>query len=143
MPRAQKGERFGGRVKGTKNKRTIEKALEAERAVAAAKASGRKLAKEMLDDFMHLFAGMATVYQPLPPGTVEIPRGHKPDEPQFEKYARLTVDCATQLAKYQSPTFRAIVVAPAPEQPDPNTLRRRFTLTVFEGGRPALQIARS
>lgn len=38
---------------------TIEKALIAARTVAEAKAVGKKLAKEVLEDFMLLFAGIA------------------------------------------------------------------------------------
>lgn len=135
MPRAQKGQRFGGRVKGTPNKKTVEKALEAERAVAEAKASGRKLGKEMLDDFMHTFAGMAAVYQPLPPGVEAVPQGRAPNEEKFERYARLTIDAAKELAKYQSPQFRAIAIAPPPPVPiGDGTMRKRFTLTIFEHG---------
>lgn len=133
MPRgAAPGERRGGRIKGIPNKATIQKALIAERTVADARSAGRKLAKEVLDDFMHLFVGIAATYQPLPPGTEPRP-GATPDEPMFEKYARLAVETAKNLANYQSPTFRAIVVAPPPEEKgEPVT---RFTLTVFEGSR--------
>ena len=131
MPRAQKGQRFGGRAKGVPNKATLQKALIAERTVADARMSGRKLAKEILDDFMQLFAGMAAHYQPTPP---DRPQNPSQDEPMFEKYGRLAVETAKALANYQSPTFRAIVVAPPPEEK--GEMRKRFTLTVFEGGRP-------
>lgn len=136
MPRAQKGQRFGGRQKGARNKVTIARALRAEQEIAEAKASGRKMATQVLDEFMHLFAGMAAAYQPLPPGT-EIPAGRAPDEAQFEKYAKLAVDCARILAPFQSPTFKAIVIAPPPDT-DPNKMRRRFTLTIFDGAPAAL-----
>lgn len=134
-----KGTRIGGRNKGTRNKATIERELLAARAaeerVAAAEASGRKLGKEVLDEFMHLFAGMAATYQPLRPGT-PIPVGRTPDEPQFEKYAKLAVHCARLLAPYQSPTFQAIMIAPPPPDPTEAGMRKRFTLTIFEGARP-------
>jgi hypothetical protein len=139
MPRAKKGERFGGRTKGTPNKATAERNLiaarEAEARVAAAQASGRKLGKDVLDEFMHLFAGMAATYQPMPPG-VAVPQGRKPDEAQFEKYARLAVHCAQKLAPYQSPTFQAIMIAPPPPDPRLAGQRKRFTLTIFEGAPP-------
>ena len=74
---------------------------------------------------MTLFAGMAARFQPHPDNN----KGG--DEEKFDKYAALAVDCAHKLAPYQSPTFRALVVAPAPDSSQPER-RRRFTLTVFE-----------
>ncbi|HEX2351840.1 MAG TPA: hypothetical protein VHJ16_03605 [Xanthobacteraceae bacterium] len=53
-----RGRKTGGRRRSTPNKATIEKALVAARTVAGAKAVGKKLAKEVLEDFMPLFAGM-------------------------------------------------------------------------------------
>ncbi len=137
MPRGSKpGERRGGREKGIPNKATIERAIIAEQVVARAEMTGRKLAKEVLDDFMQLFAGMAAMYQPLPPGA-PTPPGRAPDESKFEKYATLAVGTATQLAKYQSPTFRAVMVAPAPPT-SKGAVRKRFTLGIFDNqGRPA------
>ncbi len=103
------GKKYGGRKKGTPNKATVEKAIIAEQVVARADMAGRKLAKEVLDEFMHLFAGMAASHQPLPSG-MPVPLGRTPNEAKFEKYARLAVQCAKDLASYQSPTFRAIAV---------------------------------
>ena len=134
MPRGAKpGERRGGRVKGTPNRATIEKAKIAEQVMARAEMRGEQLAKEVLNDFMQLFAGMAATHQPIPEGQ-SIPLGRRPDETKFEKWARLAVQCAKDLAPYQSPTFRAIVVAPAP---DSNQVERRkvFQLTIFENQR--------
>lgn len=103
-----------GRPKGSRGKVNIQKALRAELTTAEAKASGRKLAIDVLEDFMHLFAGMAAVYQPLPPGVAAAP-GRTPDEERFEKYARLTLDFASDLAKYQSPTFGKVMLIPPPD----------------------------
>lgn len=98
-----------GRKAGIPNKATLRRALEAEARVAEAREpGGRKLAKDVLDEFMHLFAGMAAHYQPLPPG-VPVPPQRQPDEDKFEKYARLTVETATALVGYQSPRFKAIL----------------------------------
>jgi hypothetical protein len=36
------------------------------------------------------------------------------NEAYFEKYVNLTLTAAKELAKYQSPTFRAVALAPAP-----------------------------
>jgi hypothetical protein len=112
MPRG--GFRLGaGGPKGPRGpqKKTIERALIAEQVVRRAEMSGEKLAKEILNDFMQLFAGMAASVQPLPPGTKRPPGRGKPSVRAFEKWARLAVETATQLAKYQSPTFRAIAVS--------------------------------
>lgn len=141
---ARPGERRGGRPKGGRNKSTIERleraaldarGKEAEKAIIAGRATGTKLAKEVLEDFMHLFAGIAGTHQPYPPTQ---PQNVNYDEDKFERYAKLTIDTARELAKYQSPQFRAIVVAPAPDA-NKGQERKRFTLTIFEGRRPMLE----
>lgn len=133
------GERRGGRKPGTRNRKTLEQlklqAANASRVVEIAARDNRKLAKDVLEEFMLLFAGMAAVSQPLPPGAVATP-GRIPHDEKFEKYATLAVDCAKALAKYQSPTFRAIVIAPPPPT-GPTEQRKRFTLTIFDGERPS------
>lgn len=109
-----RGKKTGGRSKGTPNKATIEKdriaAEIAARTVADAQVSGKKLAKEVLDEFMHLFAGMAAHHQPLPKGQINADPKRNPDRAEFDKYAMLAVDCARRLAPYQSPTFQAIAI---------------------------------
>jgi hypothetical protein len=110
MPNGVKpGERRGGRKKGTPNKATRERALLAKRVLEEQRGQpGRKLAREVLDDFMHLFTGMAAVYQPLPPGAV--PGAHQqPDERKFLEYAKLAIDTAAQLAAFQSPKLKAVL----------------------------------
>lgn len=110
---AKPGERRGGRSIGTPNKTTIEKALIAAQVVEDAQRTGKKLAKEVLEEFMMLFAGMAATYQPLPPG-MPVPAGRKPDEKKFIQYAVLARDTAKDLAPFQSPTFRAVAVTVSP-----------------------------
>lgn len=143
MPRgAAPGERRGGgRKPGQKNRATLERealrareeaARKAEIDVGLAKLAGKKLAKEVLEDFMVLFAGIAGTHQPYPPAQ---PQNPNYDAEKFERFARLTVDAAKELAKYQSPQFRAIVVAPAPDA-NKGEVRKRITLTIFEGRRP-------
>lgn len=131
MPRAQKGHRFGGRTKGIPNKATIEKAEKMRRDIVDARVSGRKLAKDTLDDLVMVFMEMADAYKPAPTGQDKLGAS----EEKFEKWARLAMEAARALAPYQSPTFRAIVVAPAPTEKDATGEVKRFTLTVFEGGR--------
>ena len=162
MPRGSKpGEHRGGRKKGSPNKKTLE-ALERRRVLAenaekaeaekaalvaeSAKVAKLKLGKDVLEEFMMLFAGMAAFYQPHPEWRPRLDTDGKPvldngrpvlenanpnmSEPQFLRYAVLARDTAKDLAPYQSPTFRAIVVAPAPDHDKSD--RRRFTLNVFE-----------
>lgn len=104
------GARPGAGAPRGPRKTTIERALIAERDVLASKAAGKKLAKEVLEEFMLVFAGMAATYQP-----VETNPNKNPGE--FVKYAELAIDCANKLAPYQSPTFRAIAVSAMPPIP--------------------------
>jgi hypothetical protein len=143
MPRgARPGERRGGRAKGTRNKSTIEKALLAERIAAEAKQTGRPLAKEQLDKLMAIFEGATAFFQPTLPHQIAAGQPTNPngDWDKFERWALNFMNCAKELAKYQSPQYRAILVAPAPD-PDQGERRRRFTLTVFEGGQQARTVA--
>jgi hypothetical protein len=88
--------------------------LIAARTVAGTKAAGKKLAKEVLEDFMLQTAEMAVHFQPAPPGS---PKNRHADEAKFWTYARAAIECAQKLAPYQSPTFRAITVtAPSPNE---------------------------
>jgi hypothetical protein len=112
------GERRGGRQEGTPNKATVQKQLVAaqiaERTVADARTMGKKLAKEVLEDFMLHFADIAEQYRPTPP-EAEHQNPHS-DEARFNKYAAIAMECARSLAPYQSPTFKAVQIAPAPER---------------------------
>lgn len=116
-----------GRPAGSRNKATIEAALVAERARAEAlllentelkavgaqemarlaREAGKKLGKEILDDFAQLFAGMAAYYQPAPPGH---PVKVHADEKKFKEYAILACDYAAELAPFQSPRLAAMMV---------------------------------
>jgi hypothetical protein len=111
-----RGRKTGGRRRGTPNKATAENALIAARTVADAKAAGKKLAKEVLEDFMLLFAGMAAHFQPAPPGAGPNPHA---DEDNFWKCSEAAIDCAVKLAPYQSPTFKAVAVVPQTPVPSP------------------------
>ena len=127
MPRGEnvkKGQRNGGRQKGTPNKRTTER-LEAERIaqqaqqeVDKARQANTKLGKDILEEFMKTFAGMAAYHQPVPEG-MAIPTGRKPDEAKFLTYARLAAETAAKLAEFQSPKFKAIQVMTPPPNPLP------------------------
>jgi hypothetical protein len=146
MPRgARPGERRGGREKGTPNKATVERTALAERIVAEAKGKpGRKLGREMLEEFAVLFGGLAAMFQPVgtgPDGAVT-PQDLKLwaesyKEPLFEKYARLAVKCADAFADFQSPRLSRVQMAAPP--PDPRgPIIKKFTFSIFDHeGRPA------
>jgi hypothetical protein len=70
-----------------------------------------------LEEMMEIFVGATAYFQPT------IARGVAPNPNQdwneFEKWARLVMECAAKLAPYQSPTFRAgVVTAPPPPRPE-------------------------
>jgi hypothetical protein len=146
MPRgAKKGERRGGRAKGQPNRATIEKAALAARIVEeAAGKPGRKLGREMLEEFAVMFSGLAGAFQPQGTG----PGGNLTEtdlqawsksykEPLFEKYAKLAAKCASEFADFQSPRLgRVQVAAPPPEAM--GQVRKKFTVGIFDGqGRKA------
>jgi hypothetical protein len=64
---------------------------------------GRKRAVTVLEEFMLFYAGMA-----------ESVKGK--NEKRFDHYAKLAIDTAGMLANYQSPKFKAVMVAAAPPQ---------------------------
>jgi hypothetical protein len=127
------GERRGGRQKGTRNKATIERTLIAERGTAEGKTAGQRLAKEVLEDFMHLFADMAATADR--------------NTEKFEKWARLAIETAKALAPFQSPRFSAVMVGATTVQKitiEGGSTRRDFPELpddiplVDEGGRPTV-----
>jgi hypothetical protein len=73
--------------------------------------SAKKLARDVIEEFMLFFAGTAAYYQPRPPGAAPNPNT---DESKFFAYAELAIKCASWLAPYQSPTYRAIEIASPP-----------------------------
>jgi len=137
MPRggSKPGERRGGRQKGTPNKVTAEQALSAERVLAKAKVSGRRLGKEVLDYYMHVFAEIADSERAA--ALTEKPENAREHEPRFERFAKYAIDCAQKLAPFQSPTFRAIQIAP-PQNEQLNKVTR-FRLTIFDNNRNMIE----
>jgi hypothetical protein len=117
----------------------------AERVIAEAEGKpGRKLGREMLEEFATLFGGLAAAFQPVgtgPGGTLTQTdletwaKSYK--EPLFEKYAKLAAKCADSFADFQSPRLSRIqTAAPAPEMRGP--IKKKFTINIFDHqGRPA------
>jgi hypothetical protein len=134
-----------GRPKNKPNKATIERTALAERIIAeAAGQPGKKLGREILEDFATMFGGLAAAFQPvgtgpngtMTPADLELwAKSYK--EPLFEKYAKLAAKCANDFADFQSPRLGRIqTAAPAPTTNGPIT--KKFTISIFDSqGRPA------
>jgi hypothetical protein len=136
MPRAQKGQRFGGRTKGTPNKATLERlereriaeqvALQtavaaqcapgAEREIVQAGAERRKLGKERLEELLEIAIGATAFFQPTLKNGVE--QNPNADWTQFQKWFQIAHAVAATVSPFQSPTFRAIMVAAQPTRHD-------------------------
>ena len=139
MPRAQKGQRFGGRQKGSLNKSTLEKQRKAAEAVAAeliqAKAEGRKLAKEHMQDLLPVLVRMVAYYQPTVPGMPKNPHGNAE---QFERWLWHFLALCRSLAPYESATFRAVdlrATLPANQGADPMDVMRSLLDDIDDGTR--------
>jgi hypothetical protein len=149
MPRgAAPGERRGGRAKGTLNKRTTEALLKAAQTIDAAREGRIELGKDVLDRMMKLAEGAASVHRPWTQADVDAGRAAAVggDWDRFGLWFDRTVFCAKELAKYQSPTFKAIAVQvtpdvsrdrlPPPSDPkvvnidDPEALQRVYKLRI-------------
>lgn len=125
--RAQKGERFGGRVKGTPNKATTERlerariAKQAQQEVDKANLAKQKLGKDILEDYVGAFHNMAVVYQNRI--ATAYAAGQEPkasDIAAFKEWGGMVVSTAKNLADFQSPKFKAIAIqAPPPSHPAP------------------------
>lgn len=135
-PGPPKGVRYGGKKKGTKNKKTLEREraaqLELERArmieavkdrVAAGQASEadravaaqHKLMKDIGMDMTRLAAGLAAFYQPHPTWTQgpdgKLVNGNPNyDEPRFRYYLDQAMSGARDFAAYESPKLSAVMV---------------------------------
>jgi hypothetical protein len=136
MPRAQKGQRFGGRTKGTPNKATVERlereriaeqvslqaavaaqsAPAAEREIAHAGAERRKLGRERLEELLEIAIGATAFFQPGLKNGVE--QNQNADWAQFQKWFQIAHAVAATVSPFQSPTFRAIMVAAPPPKHD-------------------------
>src|SRR5262249_32746608 len=92
------------------------------------------LAVDVMNEFMHLFRRKA--YEVMPEPTIDgVETNDKASPVDFERYAGITCELAKQLANYQSPKLRAIAVVAPPPPVNPEDLKKRFTLSIFEDGR--------
>jgi hypothetical protein len=127
MPRGSRpGERRGGRTKGTPNRATVERAAIAARITAEAEMRDQKLGKEILAKYAARFDELADA------------RHLAGDAAGFERWARLACATAKDLAPYQSPTFRAVVIAPPPDKPGDDV--RVINLKIFDHTGTAVEL---
>jgi hypothetical protein len=100
-----------GRRAGTPNKRAANTLLEAKRAIAEARAHGHKLAKEVADDFMNIFARLASECRPVTEH--ERSRGISnphADEQRFKELSAILLQWVALLLPFQSAKFQSIRV---------------------------------
>ena len=121
-----------GRTAGTPNKVTVEAAELARISNEQAQARGVKLGKDMLEDYMMKFHDVAATYQGRIAKALRTKKNPRAaDVAAFKDWGGLVVSTAKELAKYQSPTFRAIaVVAPPPGSEKPAMVSGDNVITI-------------
>jgi hypothetical protein len=110
----------GGRPKGSPNKRTVQKLIEASQQVAAIKKLGQKKATETLQDLMNTAMGMVALYQRRIMTAEGLLPDAKPDDvANFWEAMKCAGTFSKALAPFQDPTFKAISVSMMPTLPQP------------------------
>ena len=118
------GIRYGGRAKGTPNKRTAEARLQAMVGV------DKPLARDMLEEIAEGFIAQYRLHVPLP--------GEQPTPDQeagMDRWGKNCAEVCAKLAPYQSPTYKAVFM---PDQHDMGSELTDFWLNVFERPRKPL-----
>jgi hypothetical protein len=113
-----RGTKTGGRKAGTPNRATVERQEIAARALDNAKAEGRPLAKDRLDELLGIALGAMTAHQPITKEMVKKARasGNRTVKESrgnwggFGEWWDRAAYAAKELAKYQSPTYKAVSV---------------------------------
>jgi hypothetical protein len=90
---------------------------------------GQPLAKEILAKYAARFDEMADA------------RHLAGDVAGFERWARLACATAKDLAPYQSPTYRAVVITPPPDKPGDGDDVTVIDLKIFDHTGTALEMA--
>lgn len=146
---APKGTRYGGRNKGTPNKKTTEAlernriARQAQEEVNKAAISKVKLAKDVLEDYVDAFHAMAARHQNKIAQAVGA--GREPDAKDiaaFKEWGGLVVSTAAKLADFQSPKFKAIAITAPPPGPVPVTPAKDSEGKVIEMAKDPVALSR-
>jgi hypothetical protein len=122
------GIRYGGRQKGTPNKRTVQRCIQAARGFNPEE----PLPKEVMEEVMYGFLALARRYTPTP--------GEDVDEKvlaQYERWGNNAASVARMLAPFCHATYKAILM---PDQHAKNGLLTDFYLNIFERQRAPVQI---
>src|SRR5262245_54799721 len=119
---AKPGERRGGRQRGTKNKRTLERERLAAQLLQDTppellESAASKLGKDILSFWANEFDRLAQYFR----------EGKHADTTLCRQYAEAACAIAARLAPFESPTYRAVLLQPAPSQEN-----RRFTLRIHD-----------
>lgn len=121
--------------KGIKNKRTIAREDARNRAIAGL--PKREEAYDVLYRMMAIAEGAAAECRPL--SAEQIAKGKKASPnanwDRFYQWIDTVVYCAKELANYQRPKLKAIMVAAPPDPNARDETVRVVRLTVFEGGK--------
>lgn len=113
-----------GRPKGTPNKRTVQKIIEASQQVTEIKRKGQKKATEVLNDLMQTSLSFAARYQARIIAATEKQKEPAADDmTYFWKAMECAGTFAKALAPFQDPTFKAIQVTMAPPAGQETPLR--------------------
>jgi hypothetical protein len=130
MPRGSKpGEHRGGRVKGTLNKKTIARQIEADRLLQQQKVDNKPLAIDGLAWLAEILQQGVEYFRPRRFGGFKGER-----ERQYLRWAGELRRVLQELAPYQSPQFRAIVLSATPtpaERHDASAAER--LISFFDG----------
>ncbi len=120
------GRKTGGRKPGSLNKRTKEKLEQARlddnrgrelaRTIAAPEVHAptvtARLAKNELEEVIPVIRGMLAYYQSTPPQALAagIPNNPNANAGEFKAWMQIFVDATMRLARFQSPTFSAVMI---------------------------------
>ena len=115
-----KGHKTGGRQPDARNKVTIERELRAAAALDQARANpAKKLAVDVLDDLMQVSTAAMAAYQAVSAEQARMALAADPntkiraqpgDVEKFGQWWDRTLYAAKELARYQSPTMKAVQV---------------------------------
>lgn len=135
---ANGGKRAGaGRKKGVPNKATVLRQQKQAAVIAEAIDSGKPMAITVLQKAMEFAEGAVATFRPTMQGELATGKPKNPDGDleEFGKWFDRWYKCIAELAAYQTAKIKA-TEAPTPA-PAPGSNKKRFTLRVFEGGRPS------
>lgn len=143
------GKRPGaGGVRGPRTP-TMERTIVATEEIRAIARAGRTMGIDVLERWMNQFGGLAARFQP-PDTTTEAIRAWAETRAaeHFERFGTLSLMAAKELAKYQSPTYKAVAITPPPDPNAGRDKRTTFTLQVFSrdimGGEPeTIEVAKA